>query len=503
MFLSPLGLGSLLIGHSRRSRRRLQRPCPSRTVKAVVIPAEFSFIPNSAFMFGLKPRGRIRKQTKEETRKKKKKRRGNDWCDTTSESSTSILNLNDDDKEIAIREILSRLLVKSLMRFECVCKHWFILIQEDSSFRELHLNRSKARPGLFMACRMDVKDIFMTADLSFEGRSGIISAAVVNTIKDVDDTLYDRILEPVNGLIGFFGQEITPGVRISNLSTREETPWIKSKLLSKIREEERGYSGLSIPLADCKLGYDPATQKHKVLGIWKSYQPDFEVCEVLTVGDNKWRKIDEIPPYGIHYYGSSVYLNGSIYYTTHMLTSSKPDDNDEPKFIVAFDVGSEKFRAIEVPNFIFDGPGDGDFVIFRSVKLLVLDGRLALLVRVQKKGSAPKLWLSGDDCVKENASGTWTEVPLELPFTLDGVQRWRGSFHPVLGTDQMVVTSTVLDGKICDATHHSYNWKKMGASKIDISGIPTSVPYFSSATSRITTFFESLISVRRSRPCQL
>ena len=41
-----------------------------------------------------------------------------------------------------IVEILSRLPVKTLMQFKCVCKSWKTLISHDPSFVKLHLQRS-------------------------------------------------------------------------------------------------------------------------------------------------------------------------------------------------------------------------------------------------------------------------------------------------------------------------------------------------------------------------
>ncbi|KAI3915656.1 hypothetical protein MKX01_015481 [Papaver californicum] len=357
VFLSPLGLGARLIGSR---RRRPQRHSRVSCVKAVASPGH----------------GRKRKQMEEETRekKKKKKSRGNGCCDknevnviSNTFSSISIFNLEDDD---VVREILSRLPVGSLMRFKCVCRYWLYLTQEDPSFADQYLEPSKRRPGLLITNLKDTTFTLMTADLLYEGKGGTISAAAIHTIREIDGTCYDRMLGPANGLIGFYGETIPPGVCICNLSTREVTPWIESKPFRN---------------SSLALGYDPATKEHKVVDIWSFDRPKKVVCEVLTVGDNEWRKTDEVPPFHLHYwaFSSSVYVNGSIYYTTLMLMACAPRAQDVPKFIVAFNVLSEKFRAIELPNQIFDRPAPGvDFCVSYSVKLYELDGRVALLVKL-------------------------------------------------------------------------------------------------------------------------
>ncbi|KAI3945950.1 hypothetical protein MKW92_010741, partial [Papaver armeniacum] len=50
-----------------------------------------------------------------------------------------------------VYEIISRLPVKTLMRFKCVCKRWLSLIIDDTYFIDLHLSRSKLRPCFILA----------------------------------------------------------------------------------------------------------------------------------------------------------------------------------------------------------------------------------------------------------------------------------------------------------------------------------------------------------------
>ncbi|KAI3977286.1 hypothetical protein MKX01_030912 [Papaver californicum] len=390
-----------------------------------------------------------------------KKSRGNGYCDQNEvnviSNTFSRRGSNFYDTDV-VREILSKLPVKSLMRFKCVCKYWLFLIQEDPSFADQHLEHSKRRSCLLITNRKPKKITLMTADLLYEGKGGTISTAAVHTIREIDDTYYDRRSGPVNGMIVFFGTTIAPGVCIYNLSTREATPWIESKFFSELREKKN---------------------EHKVVGIWSFNGLKKVVCEVLTVGDNEWRKIDDVPPFNLDYwtFSSSVYVNGSIYYTTQMCVASI---QDEPKFIVAFNVRSEKFRAIRVPDEAFDEhPVVDNLCISHSVKVYELDGQVALLVKLLGSVLTSKLWLFDDDDNKD-ASSTWTEVHMELPYTLC----WgRLKFiHPVSRVDHTIITS-------CIQSFPGFN-------EIQIKGIPSSVPGFSSE-SRVATFVESLLPVQK------
>ncbi|KAI3994334.1 hypothetical protein MKX01_012591, partial [Papaver californicum] len=54
-------------------------------------------------------------------------------------STGKVLQLGE---EAIVCEILSRLPVKALMRFKCVCKTWQPFIRDDRHFIDLHCTRS-------------------------------------------------------------------------------------------------------------------------------------------------------------------------------------------------------------------------------------------------------------------------------------------------------------------------------------------------------------------------
>lgn len=343
-------------------------------------------------------------------------------CNANPVVSNTISGVDGDSVDLVMMEILSRLRVKSLLRFKCVCKRWRYLIEQDPYFIDLHLTRSIARPNLFMVVPTETrkpihrggtscKDVFLAANLISEGSDS--STAAVHTVIEIDSPCYSKILGPLNGLIGFFDSKVDYGVRICNVSTLEITPWIKSTLLSDLQKD--GFPANPI----CKLGFDPATKEHKFICAWDicptGNLPSYQVFEVLTVGDTTWRRNNKIPPFKLsHFEDPSSYTNGSIYYKTSVLYSKVHDDDDDrPEFIVAFDVGSEMFRAPRVPKFILYRPRDTSM---RRTCLSEVDGRLALLTRVS--GYIVKLGLLDDRSKEHKGTGdeNWTEVTIELPY---------------------------------------------------------------------------------------
>lgn len=93
------------------------------------------------------------------------------------------------------------------LRFKCVSKTWLSLIEEDSNFADLHLERSKARPGLLMVIppRRDLNnpyrvccELLLTANLSKYGRTAEIQSVGKEKFLSCDENH-----GPVNGFICF------------------------------------------------------------------------------------------------------------------------------------------------------------------------------------------------------------------------------------------------------------------------------------------------------------
>ncbi|KAI3888818.1 hypothetical protein MKX03_002097 [Papaver bracteatum] len=205
---------------------------------------------------------------------------------------------------------------------------------------------------------------------------------------------------------------------VYNPSTGERTPWIETPNVDENIGGERRRDVHCIA-----FGYSPRTKEHKVLCISTTKKkglrrplnvycptrpgcteedrvfclqkhedgkenslfdhPDgFEevgadeeqVCEVFTVGENTWRRIDAVPPYSllskVCYLGELgqynfeckyVYVKGKIYYLFRTL--------------IVFDVRTEKFLVIPIPGYVTETP----WKYPQTVELLEVDGRIAVL----------------------------------------------------------------------------------------------------------------------------
>ncbi|XP_026382757.1 putative F-box protein At1g32420 [Papaver somniferum] len=363
---------------------------------------------------------------------------------TASSSSVGIF-----DKDI-VCDILSRLPAKSIVRFKCVSKYWCTLIQ-DPYFSDLHFTRSKTCKRLLFIVpplksqpknRTAVTNYkeypvcFKTADLLSEGKGRVLST--IHTIRRSKSFQCSEILGAVNGLICFI-EDSEDAACIFNISTREVTPWI----ISTLRDDAEYF-----PFAH-GLGFDPATNQYKVICIWEAVKEEGGhtifgpiVCEVLTLGDNSWRRIDEVPslPFRYRLASPSVYVNGSIYWLPDMIESDNMKDGDI-MFILAIDVGSQKFRKIRIPKFIVDQCFHCHYgsLFEQRGRLSEVNGCLAISRSI--RASAVKLWIHDDNhrTSTETGNENWTEHTLTLSSSV-GTNPVQALYcDSIAGTNQLIL----------------------------------------------------------------
>ncbi|XP_026391134.1 putative F-box protein At4g38870 [Papaver somniferum] len=206
---------------------------------------------------------------------------------------------------------------------------------------------------------------------------------------------------------------------IYNPITGEKSPWIEIN-----NKQARN---------QIAFGFDKQSNEHKVICISSSNSDsgsadsnNQKVNEVFTVGKNTWRIIDAVPPIALGVgYNEKVpyYVDGCIY------RRIRPDIFHpwEREQILRFDIATEKFRIIPIPDFVID---PDRYKFSQTVELTEIDGCIAVLNWVNEV--CISLWK-----FREVADGNieWIEEIIDIP------SHWNGkpdlSIQALTGTRQI------------------------------------------------------------------
>ncbi|XP_043700430.1 F-box protein CPR1-like [Telopea speciosissima] len=390
----------------------------------------------------------MKQQRMKRHRRKKKKEKGKEkTIQAAREEEAEIVKMQTLPFEI-IREILSRLPVKSLFRFRCVSKDWSCLIS-DPFFISLHLNRSSEKnPSL---CLTDGDRCFFTAPID-----GSSTATMVNIpFEELMDPA--EIVGSCNGLLCLVFSNSwriffwNPAIR--EFKKLPDAPIVSPRILM-ITNTVLGF------------GYDPINDEYKVVRIiyvcvrsWKDsliFQCDD--VSVFSLGTGKWKKLGNVP-FGINSMSSQAVVNGSIHWMATQKINSELSD-----LIVSFDVRNEVFREIQLPNCV-----EGK----RHKFVRALEGFLSLIECIP--GGNVEIWVMKDYGV----NGSWTkQFTIELLYGY-GFEDSRAVFpKEILRSGEILIEKNNKNLVL-------YNPESKGQRELEINGLPDGFESF--------LFMESLV----------
>ncbi|KAJ0730529.1 putative F-box domain-containing protein [Helianthus annuus] len=232
-----------------------------------------------------------------------------------------------------IDDILSRLPVKSILRFRSVSKPWLSRIS-DPSFTKLH-STDHHHTGLFISAYDESPHKHHILSAACDG-GPVTHLLTIDCASDHDIP----VAEHLNGLV-FFNT-----VNVFTHSAKAN-PFV-------INPSRRKFFRLPHPYTDRNriwrvfyyFGFDESRNEHKVLMIRKFHYPTrFEVM-IFSLSTCSWRKIDAEFPIGfswdhLHFYSKSVCVNSVI----HLLCQ-----DNLSLLILAFDLRTEMVSVINVPQ---------------------------------------------------------------------------------------------------------------------------------------------------------
>ncbi|KAK9072078.1 hypothetical protein SSX86_008510 [Deinandra increscens subsp. villosa] len=226
-----------------------------------------------------------------------------------------------------IEDIVSRLPVKSILRFRSVSKSWLSLIS-DPSFTKLHSSRATTT-ALFISAYDP--STYKQHLLSAPRDGGPV--AHLMTLENTRPTFITKS-QHLNGLVFISTKKsfvINPSTRkIFELPPPDSSP---------------NFTSVRMYL----FGLDESRNEHKIVLITKVFRPAKVEVMIYSLLNHSWRRIDVEPPIGFSwdrfsYHGeSSVCINSVIHLMFLDSLFLKLD-------ILAFDLRTEKFSIISLPE---------------------------------------------------------------------------------------------------------------------------------------------------------
>lgn len=251
--------------------------------------------------------------------------------------------------------ILSRLPLKSVIRFGGVSKFWFDMIK-DPHFGNLHFSQSKADPMILILLHRIMKESILS--INFMNLHGPAVHVSDNSIVHLASSLTWNLVGTCNGLLCFTSGDYQELVMVCNPITREQVMLPKPTAATS---------------KSCSLifgfGFDSLTKKYKVVRILypevvRIMNTDLHVmAAVYTLGAvGSWRAVQysHYPPYG-----KPVYANGAVHWRVHPHYSRVDTNGDVMSLfqpvnlvhsdrIISFDLGREEFKLTSHPDFGWD-----------------------------------------------------------------------------------------------------------------------------------------------------
>ncbi|KAA8545256.1 hypothetical protein F0562_020040 [Nyssa sinensis] len=313
--------------------------------------------------------------------------------------------------DIAIN-ILSRLPVKTLITFRCVCKSWNSIIS-NPHFIAIHLNQSTSHDNNCSGYLLykpsddsDSKSCSLLCDKTFVQLSNL-------ELPFESDCSSLTIVGSVNGLLCLADPFIGRIMYLCNPSIRKYKE-IGCSCSTHQSTDLNAYVVLG-------FGYDQPANDYKVVriayvaeeyfsdddsdddsvNVLEFFRGIYREVEVYTLSTDSWKKKGIEFMWGVNPQSSPAFVNGAL----HWIAAHQERAHNE--LILSFDIGKEVFQEIMLPNYHLD---EVDF----DVSTCVLEESLSLFVycpfKHQEGSERCYLWVMREYGVAESWTKKYTIV---------------------------------------------------------------------------------------------
>lgn len=291
-----------------------------------------------------------------------------------------MMTSSDELSEDTTIEILSRLAVKSLMRFRCVCKYWDVLVT-NHDFVSKHLkNYNNDNTHLVVRYETIVNSV----------RRNILCFFLDETLKDLSyeelnpqSPLLGCSIGLYNGILCLIGQNNR--IVLWNMATQE------SRILPKCKLAFPAYK--NIEYTKFGFGLDPISNDYKLIsitGLWDEvadFLYEFSHIAIYNLITDSWTTINGngLIPYHMDRLNDSTYMNGACYWLLQ----------NNQQIMLSFNMADEVFLELQRP-FMTDPTTSILGINDDCLSLLVLhDADKLFDVWVMKDNSWTKLFTVG------------------------------------------------------------------------------------------------------------
>ncbi|KAL5579724.1 hypothetical protein UlMin_012166 [Ulmus minor] len=284
-----------------------------------------------------------------------------------------------------VTDILSRLSVRNLLCFRCVCKQWRSII-DSQDFIHFHFRKcSESKSHLTLILRKDFQLFTVELDALKD------AVELPHPLMCYNNRI--RILGFCNGLLCICN--IAEDIVIWNPSTR------KHRFVPSLPVERNSRLALS-PLSNVAygFGYDSAKDDYKLLRI-SQFDVDISEVKIYSLRTNEWKSIGYKPKSYCYAMRMGVLVNGSLHWAAVNLDYGSA-------MVLAFDIGSESFREVPLPESVNNHVKRFLLDNRYFMDLGVLDGRLCIVDSFKDMGI--DVWVMREYGVKES----WTKL-VNLP----------------------------------------------------------------------------------------
>ncbi|XP_030934680.1 F-box/kelch-repeat protein At3g23880-like isoform X2 [Quercus lobata] len=261
---------------------------------------------------------------------------------------------DDDLPDEIVLDILSKLPVKSLLRFRCVCKPWYsyianpsFIINHQQSLPLEMSQRKEARPPMILRRRTK-------HDLPEEIVLEILARLPVKSLlrfRCVCKTWYSYITSPnfiSTHLLCYNNHDGGYVIHIhSQICTLASDRTFETISETQVLNAAHGF------------GYDSLNNDYKVVRIsWNrtKWIPPPEV-EVYSLSSDSWKRVvleiswrPNVISYGLNGILAFPFVSGHLHWMIEMIEEGGGQERRCTSMILSFDVNSEKFKELPVPD---------------------------------------------------------------------------------------------------------------------------------------------------------